>query len=378
MIDTSILDKIIKDTLAAMETGKQQIFNIAETTQNECNRLEQELKQVIEELKETITLVDDIEINEKRARVHLMKVSRDFKRYSEEDIKNAYDKAQKLQIQLHDMRHQEQMLYYRRNHLEINLRNLKNTLYKVERTLSHLSTAINYLNSSLCQVSLKIDELQQIHDLGVNIIKAQEEERKRIAREIHDGLAQMMANIVMRAEFCLKLLEINPIQLREELNDLRELVRQSLQDVRKIIFNLRPMVLDDLGLVAALKRYVADFEDQYNTRAAFAFFGEDRRLPISIEVTLFRIVQECLNNICKHAEARNVLVKMEILPQKISLSIKDDGKGFNPPEVKSNNRLDGYGLISIRERMQLINGNLQISSVPGNGTTVYISVPLTN
>ncbi|AEG16228.1 histidine kinase [Desulfofundulus sp. TPOSR] len=376
MFDISALDRVIKDTLAAMENGRSQIFEIAEATQIECNRIQQELQQVMEELRKTIDQVDDLEIREKKARIHLMEVSRDFKRYREEDIKSAYETAQNLQLRLRDLRNQEKMLRFRRDQLEINLRHMKTSLAKVESTLAHLSTAINYLSNNLQQVSLKIGELQQLHDLGVSIIRAQEEERKRVAREIHDGPAQMMANIVMRAEFCLKLLEIDPARLKEELNALRELVRQSLQDVRKIIFDLRPMVLDDLGLVAALKRYVADFREQYGIAAEFSFFGQDRRLPVSTEVTLFRIVQECLNNVRKHAEARSVLIKMEVLPERVNLLVRDDGKGFDLEEVKNSSRPEGYGLINIRERAQLLNGSVQINTAPGRGTAVYVTVPL--
>ncbi|RKO66176.1 sensor histidine kinase [Desulfofundulus salinus] len=376
MFDISALDRVIKDTLAAMENGKSQIFEIAEATQIECNRIQQELQQVIEELRKTIDQVDDLEIREKKARIHLMEVSRDFKRYREEDIKSAYEKAQNLQLRLSDLRNQEKMLRFRRDQLEINLRHMKTSLAKVESTLAHLSTAINYLSNNLQQVSLKVGELQQLHDLGVSIIRAQEEERKRVAREIHDGPAQMMANIVMRAEFCLKLLEIDPARLKEELNALRELVRQSLQDVRKIIFDLRPMVLDDLGLVAALKRYVADFREQYGIAAEFSFFGQDRRLPVSTEVTLFRIVQECLNNVRKHAAAHSVLIKMEVLPERVNLLVRDDGKGFDLEEVKNSSRPEGYGLINIRERAQLLNGSVQINTAPGRGTAVYVTVPL--
>ncbi|MEW5898456.1 MAG: sensor histidine kinase [Bacillota bacterium] len=376
LFDISVLDRVIKETLAAMENGKSQIFEIAETTQNECIRLQQELGEVHEELRSKIDQVDDLEVKVKEARLHLMEVSRDFARYREEDIKNAYETAQKLQLRLRDLRNQEKMLRFRRDQLEINLRHMKNSLAKIENTLAHLSTAINYLSGNLQAVSLKIGELQQLHELGISIIRAQEEERKRVAREIHDGPAQMMANIVMRAEFCLKLLEVDPVRLKEELNALRELVRQSLQDVRKIIFDLRPMVLDDLGLVAALKRYVADFKDQYGIFAEFAFFGQDRRLPVSTEVTLFRIVQECLHNVRKHAAARSVLVKLEIMPEKVNLLVRDDGKGFSWEEVKNGGRREGYGLINIRERTQLLNGFLHVNSAPGKGTAVYISVPL--
>lgn len=376
MLDVSALDRVIKDTLAAMEKGRSQIFEIAETTQAECNRIQQELQQVNEELKRVIEQVDELEVREKKARIHLMEVSRDFGKYREEDIKRAYERAQSLQLRLSDLRNQEKLLRFRRDQMEINLKHMRANLARIENTLAHLSTAINYLSSNLQQVSMRIGELQQLHDLGMSIIRAQEEERRRVAREIHDGPAQMMANIVMRAEFCLKLLEVNPARLKEELNALRELVRQSLQDVRKIIFDLRPMVLDDLGLVAALKRYVVDFREQYGINAEFSFFGQDRRLPVSIEVTLFRIAQECLNNVRKHAAARSVGVKLEILPERVNLLIRDDGKGFDLEKVKSSSRPEGYGLINIRERAQLLNGSVQINTAPGKGTSVYVTVPL--
>jgi len=376
LLDISALDRVIKDTLAAMERAKSQIFDIAETARHECHRLQQELTQVVEEIKKTITQVDELEAKEKKARFHLMEVSRDFQRHREEDIKEAYETAQKLQLQLRDLRHHEQMLRFRRDQLEINLRHMKANMAKVESTLAHLSTAINYLSNDLQEVSLRMGEIQQLHELGISIIRAQEEERKRIAREIHDGPAQMMANIVMRAEFCLKLLELDPLKLKEELASLRELVRQSLQDVRKIIFDLRPMVLDDLGLVAALKRYLADFKEQYGVAAEFVFFGQDRRLPVSTEVTLFRIAQECLNNVRKHAAARSVLVKMEFMQQRVNLLVKDDGKGFDLAEVNNHTPLGGYGLINIRERAQLLGGFVQINAAPGRGTAVYVSVPL--
>ncbi len=366
----------MKETLAALEKAKSQVFDIAEATSKECTRLQLELNQVLEELKETIARVDELEVAEKKARVRLMEVSRDFRRYREEDIKAAYEEAQGLQLKLFELRHRERMLRFRRDQLEITLRHLKAHLARVESTLAHLSAAIDYLTDNVERVSLKIGELQQLHELGISIIRAQEEERKRIAREIHDGPAQVMANIVMRAEFCLKLLEVDPARLREELAALRELVKQSLQDVRKIIFDLRPMILDDLGLVAALKRYLADFQQQYGIAAEFVLLGQDRRLPVSVEVTLFRIVQECLSNVRKHAQAKSVLVKVEIVPERVNLLVRDDGKGFVLPEAGACAGPGGYGLINIRERAQLLGGFVQVNTAPGKGTSVYVSVPL--
>jgi two-component system sensor histidine kinase DegS len=149
----------------------------------------------------------------------------------------------------------------------------------------------------------------------------------------------------------------------------------SLMDVRKIIFDLRPMVLDDLGLVPAIKRYLSDYRLQNGHTVEFLFYGQQRRLDSTVEVALFRIVQEAVTNIQKHARANNALVKLEVLGDKINIHIKDDGCGFEQEKVMVERSLEGYGLVGIRERVQLLKGELSINSSPGNGTALYVSVP---
>lgn len=221
-----------------------------------------------------------------------------------------------------------------------------------------------------------MDEMHQWQQMALRILEAQEEERRRVAREIHDGPAQSMANVVMRAEFCLKLLEKDPAKLREELVALQDLVRTSLQDTRKIIFDLRPMALDDLGLAAALKKFVANYKEQYGLPVEYQYFGPQKRLPPAVEVALFRIVQEALNNIYKHAQATSALVKLEVLPARVNLVVRDNGRGFDVAKVFKDPERKGYGLLGIRERVQLLNGELEIISSPGKGTTLTVSINL--
>ena len=375
MVEFLAIDTIISETLASIRKGQAQIYDILEDTRTEFNRVSSELTAIRSEVKNLIATLDAAEKEEKKARLQLVKVSRNFNRYKEEDIKSAYHEAQKLQLHIQELRHQEQLLQYQRHQLELSQRRIQKTINKAESLVSHLSVVLNYISNDIKAMGTRMVELEQIHQLGISIIRAQEEERKRVAREIHDGPAQIMANIVMRAEFCLKLMEMNPSKVKEELIALQDLVRRSLQDVRKIIFDLRPMVLDDLGLVPAIRRYLEDFKDEYGIAAEFVFFGQQRRLNSSIEVALFRIIQESMNNVRKHACAKQVLVKMEILPERVNTLIQDDGKGFDAAAIVVGHKGEGYGLVGIRERIQLLQGSVEIESKPNRGCRISLSVP---
>lgn len=376
MFDINALDRIIKETLGAIERSKNQIYDIAENSRIEVLRVSQELAEVKKEVIGIITLVDEKAFLEKKARTRLMEVSKDFQRYTEKDIKDAYDQAYELQVELIKLQEREKLLRYRRDHLETSLRRLTTTVERAEKLVSQVGVVLNYLSGGLQDLGNKIGEVHQAQQMAMSIIKAQEEERKRVAREIHDGPAQSMANIVMRAEFCQKLLDMRPEKVRGELAALQDLVRSSLTDIRKIIFDLRPMVLDDLGLAPAIKRYLSDYKEQSDVQIDFIFIGQLKRLESSIEVALFRIVQEAVNNIKKHARAQNAVVKIEMLPQKVNINIKDDGIGFDLNQVMADEEREGYGLIGIRERVQLLEGEFNISTAPGKGTAISISVPV--
>ncbi|MCG0278122.1 MAG: sensor histidine kinase, partial [Thermanaeromonas sp.] len=313
---------------------------------------------------------------EKKARLRLAEVSQDFHRYTEQDIKRAYEEAYNLQVELIRLREKEKLLNFRRNHLEMSLRRLKLTVEKAEKLVHQVGVVLKFLTGELQDLTSKIGELEQTYHLALSIIRAQEEERRRVAREIHDGPAQSLANIVMRAEYCLKLLDRDPGKVREELQALQNIVLTSLQDIRKIIFDLRPMVLDDLGLVPALKRYFSAYAEQYGLEVDFLCFGQQRRLDSAVEIALFRIIQEAVNNIKKHAKVKSAVVKMEMLPDKVTVVIRDEGQGFDLEAVQNRKEGGGFGLLGMKERVQLLKGQLKIITAPGRGTTVSVTIPL--
>ena len=378
-LDQVMLDRILKETLSVIEQSKEDIFNIAESAKGESRRLLSELDKVREEIKHVIDQVDRLELMFKRARVRLMEVSKEFSRYSEMDIKSAYDNAQKVQLQLAVEHEKEKNLRKRRDELERSMCNVEEMVKRADDLVSKVDLALSFLggNLNLFNSQTNMGNEQQRQWMGGRIILAQEDERRRVAREIHDGPAQAMANVVLRAEFCEKLLDAKRPEIREELSELKNVVKQSLKEVRRIIFNLRPMTLDDLGLVPTLRRYTEEFKDREGISAIVKVRGEEIRLQTSMEVTVFRLVQEALNNIKKHAKVDRAEVKLEFLDSAVKLEIVDQGEGFDP--VKVHEEVSGkqsFGLLSMKERVELLDGEFELVSAPGQGTTIRVSIPI--
>jgi signal transduction histidine kinase len=203
------------------------------------------------------------------------------------------------------------------------------------------------------------------------VVTAQELERRRLARELHDETGQALTSILLG----LRGLEDvkDEAALRASVAEVRELVRSTLQDVRRLAVELRPKVLDDFGLVAALERLTESFAEQTGIRVEFVpnLQGSDR-LPGEIETALYRIVQESLTNVVKHARAGNVSIVLTRKPVSVSVVVEDDGVGFEPGRETG----DGIGLIGMRERVGLLGGRVVLESRPGAGTTFVAEVPL--
>lgn len=205
---------------------------------------------------------------------------------------------------------------------------------------------------------------------------AQEEERKRIARELHDDTAQALIALSRQLDsFGYKEGTLSP-EVVGLLDSLRAKVDTLLHGVRRFSRDLRPSVLDDLGLLPALEWLATDLNHNFNVAAEVRVHGEPMRLPPEAEVVLFRIAQEAMRNVWKHAEASHAEVDLDFGSDAIRLSIRDDGKGFKQPRVISDLVSSGkLGLAGMQERISLLGGTLRISSAPGNGTTVLVQIP---
>lgn len=305
-----------------------------------------------------------------------MIVSKNIKEQSEDAIREAYDRAKDMQVELMAKRIEEQQLMQKRTELERRLKTARETVRQAEQLVSKVGVVMGYLSGGLQDLFVTLEDIKQKQYLGVKIIKAQEEERQRVARDIHDGPAQLMTNVVLKADLCQKLIDIDKERAKEELENLKYVMRSSLADVRKIIYDLRPMSLDDLGLIPTVDRYIKNYTNNTGIEVDFHVFGDEKEIKNIIELASFRIIQEAMNNIQKHANAKHVAVKLEFVDDNISIIVSDDGKGFNKDMVKVDSQESGYGLISMRERVELLNGKFDIFSSLGRGTKVFVTMPL--
>ncbi|HXE73017.1 MAG TPA: GAF domain-containing sensor histidine kinase [Candidatus Nitrosotenuis sp.] len=216
-----------------------------------------------------------------------------------------------------------------------------------------------------------------VERLLARIIFAQEEERKWMAAEIHDTVAQSLVGILTVVHTCRALLGGSPERAGELLDELRGLVQESLKEIRQIMFNLRPASLDDLGLAPSLENCARRFERESGMKAHLELPSRPRRLPPLLETTIFRIAQEALTNIKKHSQAGNVWLRLQIKPSLVQLTVADDGRGLDWSEVSRRFQSgESRGLQGMRERARYLGGSLRVSSEPGKGTTLEVTVPI--
>jgi signal transduction histidine kinase len=209
-----------------------------------------------------------------------------------------------------------------------------------------------------------------VRDAMRRVVQAQELERRRLSRELHDETGQALTSILLGLRSLEESLETD--DARAAAAGLRELVVATLQDVRRLAVELRPSALDDFGLAAALEHLTASFQEQTGIQVDFGAALGEGRLPGEVETALYRIVQESLTNVVKHARARRVSISLTRMQHSVKAVVEDDGQGFDP----ENTREGGFGVVGMRERLSLLGGRLQVESRPGAGTTIVADVPL--
>jgi two-component system, NarL family, sensor histidine kinase UhpB len=239
-------------------------------------------------------------------------------------------------------------------------------------------------DQSLVSISATLNEMldhvqryqERVEDLSASVIRAQEDERARIARELHDQIGQSLTLLLVR----LKIIEAQPnaAAVRDELSDLRAAVADTIDQVRRLALALRPPALDQLGLIPALRTLARDFADQ--TRIAVAADLPEGPLAMEVEraTALYRVVQESLTNVAKHADARNVTITLRVFGSMLLLDVHDDGHGFDVAVARMQERRKegpGLGLFGMEERVRLLGGTYGITSAPDSGTTIHVIIP---
>lgn len=372
-VDIGSLDVIFHRMIETITNSKNDIFIISEQSRRSFEEMQAELEIIKQQIKILINESDILENRTKIAKKRLVEVSRFFDKYSEEQVREAYETANDLQIRLSLTRSEEKRLREKRDDLERRLRVLYDTIQRAEHIVNQVNVVLNYLTSDLKNVSAALEKAKIKQEFGIKIIASQEKERKRLSREIHDGPAQMMANVLMRSNLIERTYKERGIDAAiKEIAELKETVRDALSEVRRIIYDLRPMALDDLGIVPTLKKYLSTvMEYNEGVKIHFQSYSNEKRLPSDYEVSIFRLVQECVNNAMKHGKALDIWVKIEWLTNSVNILVKDNGKGFDKTSVKD----QSFGIIGMKERIDLLKGTMDIQSSIGKGTIVTFKVP---
>lgn len=372
-LDVETLDVIFNRMLETIVNSKDDIFVISEQSRRSFEEMQQELLTIREQIKIVIDEGDCLDLKVKQAKQRLVIVSKDFDKYSEQQVKVAYETANQLQIELSLNRAEEKRLRDKRDDLERRMKILYETIERADHIVNQVNVVISYFSTDLKNVSLALEEAKIKQDFGIKIITAQEEERRRLSREIHDGPAQMMANVLMRADLIERIYREKGIeQALAELSHLKQTVRNALSEVRRIIYDLRPMALDDLGIIPTLKKYTSTMME-YNQGIDIQFRSIESEVPLpkDYEVAIFRLVQECINNALKHANSTEINVKVEWAPKFINVVVRDNGVGFNTKEKKPHS----FGFIGLQERIDLLKGSMDVKSKIGQGTVVMFRIP---
>lgn len=285
---------------------------------------------------------------------HLQQAQGQAGKLPPEELRMAYDSALDAQQRLLVMRGQLDKLHNDKNHLE----KLKAVL---ERVYSQNSgTTVNDKAGKGKMASVEM------------LVNAQEAERQRLSRQMHDGPAQALSNFILQTEIAMRLLEVDPVQAREELSNLKVSAMGTFQKVRNFIFELRPMMLDDLGLVPTIRKYGEAFREQTSLEVNVTFTGSERRLEPYIEVMIFRAIQELIGNAARHSQATTVKILLDMGDQLVRVTVDDNGKGVDAEILEQGSSL---GLKLIKERAEMLGGTFEIDSAVGKGTRVGFSVP---
>ncbi len=337
-------------TSPAVEDPKQLI----QSDLDETNRALKEITLMLEQSRVELT-----KLTQRNAAVttHLQQIHDQIGRIPAEEVRTVYDLALDAQQRLFVMRGQLEKLQSDQTHLD--------------RYRTLLERLKGSFNSDGKGNSTKTESGNMG---GVEmLVNAQEAERQRLSRQMHDGPAQALSNFILQTEIAMRLLDLDPVQAKNELGNLKVAAMSTFQKVRNFIFELRPMMLDDLGVAPTIRRYAETFKEQAGVEISVMISGTERRLEFYLEVMIFRSMQELLSNAVHQNQATVVKIQMDMADALVKLSVEDNGKGMDTDQFAKEPNL---GLKLIKERTEMLGGKFELDSVPGKGSRITLSIPI--
>jgi two-component system sensor histidine kinase DegS len=344
--------------------------DLIENLTAEMKRVRDKLTELKVQIDQTQLVVDREQQRNNDVFTELRMIQDNIETVPRQDIRVKYDEAIEARFRLTTMRGQLEKFLGTRQQLETEQGMLREVLQRLQGI--DILPAANHAeeNKDGNKGPLNI----------VRIIQAQEDERQRLARQMHDGPAQSLTNFILQAEICQRLFDRSPARAAEELDNLKTVANITFQKVRDFIFDLRPMMLDDLGVVPTVRRYVDSFREKNDIEIKLDIFGDERRLVTHREVMIFRGIQELLVLARDYASPTEIAVRLDMGNTTVKISVQDNGRGFDVEAAL--NAEDSYqdpraqSLVTLKEKFELIRGSVSISSNETEGTMVRLELPV--
>jgi len=357
------LDSII----TSMNDGKEEIFAITEQINKENRQVKADIAEVRREIRLYNAQIEKLKKMELESRKTLLIVSSDFNKYNSDDIKDAYDKSYNLQQDLMKKQLEIDSIMKKLELFENRIQKNNELVSKADELLSRIEIMSDYmkLDSSIGSES---------EDLFTKWILFQENEKNRIARDIHDGPAQTIASLVIRSDIIKKLIEKDSpnTTIYKEIEQLKFQLRSVIKEIRKIMYDLRPTSLDELGFSSSIQGLISKTEEDCNIKFSVSIDEDSEIKNSNLKIICFRIIQESLNNIIKHSKAEKAYIYVKITTDYIDMIVQDNGVGFDTTKINSAN---SFGLSCLKERVALVNGNVNIDSKFSKGTAINVKIP---
>ena len=341
--------------LKNMEEGEKTTEQLKETLEQRIEQSEKKLEVVTKKIKQSQAEVDKLAQRNITNSTKIREIKDNTEDFTPVDIRDAYDEAMDTQQRLFVMRGQMEKLKGEQVHLQDLILQLQDMTSFLTKT-PLLEGGETELNAA---------------EVIESVIQAQEAERHRLSSKMHDGPAQALSNFILQAEIAQKLFDMDLDQAREELDLLKANANATFTKVRDFIFELRPMMLDDLGLIPTLRHYFEAYKEQTEQEIQFSASGTERRVDGYLEIMIFRAVQELVSNAARHSDANMVRVHIDTGEDRVVVDVEDDGKGFNSEQA-----LDGsMGIKVIKDRVEILQGEFNIDTAIGQGTRIGFTIP---
>lgn len=346
--------------MAELSSEERTFREFVSDLESEYAQTQREIKEIEVLIKQSAAEVERLAQRNSQVTNYVRQLQTNFDTVPREDIREGYEAVQNAQQRLYTMRGQLEKLQSDQRNLE--------RLAELQRRILEMTGGM----AALPQLGRKGPSGDASN--VVRVVQIEEAARRSLVRRMHDGPASSLSNFILQAEICQRLFDVSPERARAELNELKGSAANTFETVKDFIFDLRPMMLDDLGVVPTLRRYV-ETQDKGNEQISITVTGTERRLEEHVEITVFRAVQELLNNARRHGQATQIQVLVDLSQDELTAAVEDNGQGFDVGDVFGAHSRT-FGLTNIRERIEMLGGELQVESRPGQGTRAEFRIPL--